>query len=102
MAEADATRRVNDRALRQRGREMNPRMLSPVERTRVIEMNNGHVPRNWPVYEQFADAREGQSTVRNESETNPVWDAEYGVEEVMECLDREEDEDKMKGEDGEE
>lgn len=82
-----SARAINDIALQHQGHEMNPRLLDDTELIRVIALNRGRIPENWPAFEKFSGLAANQIAVKSRYEPSPVWTDEYGSEEVMECLD---------------
>jgi hypothetical protein len=66
-------RQINIAALITRGTGMNTQILSPEEHIRVIEANDGVVPEQWLLYEEFVDARFNQAVVRSYHEEVLVW-----------------------------
>jgi hypothetical protein len=68
---------------------MNPLMLKPDKRTRVIQANRGVVAEDCLPYEDFVGRRVSQTIVQSHQEEALAWRAKYGFEEIMDSLDEE-------------
>lgn len=64
------------------GEDLNPQMMTPQERQRVID-RVGHIPEHWPRYGSMPQPTPQGLMVPEEWEKDPIW---MGNEEVMETL----------------